>query len=100
VLMVVCMPLALVAAGATYLDARPHDARGHRRVELGLPAEDLPCRRADIAAVLTQPDAADQPAPTRSRGTRSKRDSSTVLWFDDFAATFGRFPPLQIPYAA
>jgi hypothetical protein len=61
-LVVVCMPLTLLPADAASLHAGLHGRPGELWLELGLPTEDVPRRRADIAAVQTQPDAADQHA--------------------------------------
>jgi hypothetical protein len=61
-LMVVCMPLALLPANAARLDAGLDDRPGELRLELGLPAQDLARGRAHITAVQTQADTADQRA--------------------------------------
>jgi hypothetical protein len=61
-LVVVCMPLTLFPADAASLHAGLHGRPGELWFELGLPAEDVSRRGADIAAVQTQPDAADQHA--------------------------------------
>src|SRR6476620_3911460 len=61
-LMVVCMPLALLAADAARLDASLDDRPGEVRLELGLPAQDLARGRAHITAVQTQADTADHRA--------------------------------------
>ena len=61
-LMVACMPLALLAADAARQDAGLDDRPGERRLELGLPAQDLPRGRAHITAVQTQADTTDHRA--------------------------------------
>jgi hypothetical protein len=60
VLMVIGMPIALFAACPANLGAGLHDGAGETRVELRLPAQDAPRSSADITAVQTEPDAADQ----------------------------------------
>jgi hypothetical protein len=57
--MVTGMPVALRAASLASLSAGPHSGSGQARVKLRLPAEKTPCRGADIAAIETEPNAAD-----------------------------------------
>ncbi len=59
---VVCVPLALVRAGATHLGACLHDRSREVRLEFGLPAEDLARGGAQIGAVQTQADTANHHA--------------------------------------
>jgi hypothetical protein len=61
-LMVLCVPFALLRADAASLRAGLHDGSRELRIERGLPTEDIARRSAHIAAVQTQPDAADQHA--------------------------------------
>jgi large subunit ribosomal protein L25 len=58
--MVAGMSLALLPASTARLGTSMHDRPGDGRVELRLPAQDATGRRADVAAVLTEPDAPDQ----------------------------------------
>jgi len=60
VLVVIGMPLALCRARPASFGAGLHDGSGQVRVELRLPAQDAPRRSADLTAVQTEPDAADQ----------------------------------------
>ena len=61
-LVVVCMPLTLLRAGATHLGACLHDRPREVRLELGLPAEDLARGGAQIGAVQTKADTANHHA--------------------------------------
>ena len=61
-LMVLCVPFALLRADAASLRAGLHDGSRELRLELRLPAEDIARRSTHIAAVQTQPDAAGQHA--------------------------------------
>jgi hypothetical protein len=58
-LMMVCVPLALLAAGAACLQARFHHSARELGNELRLPAQDSSGRDADVTAVLTESDAAE-----------------------------------------
>lgn len=60
VLVVIGVPLAFLPGRPAGLGAGLNDCLGELRHELGLPAENPPCRSADVAAVLTQTDTADQ----------------------------------------
>jgi hypothetical protein len=57
-LVMVCMPLTLLTTRAARLEARVHNAARELRHKLRLPAHNPSGRNADIAAVLTQGDAA------------------------------------------
>ena len=58
VLVMVCMPLTLLATRAARLEARLHNAAREFRHELRLPAQNSSGRHTDVAAVLTESDAA------------------------------------------
>jgi hypothetical protein len=57
-LVMVCVPLTLLATRAARLEARLHNAARELGNELRLPAQNPSGRDADVAAVLTQADAA------------------------------------------
>jgi hypothetical protein len=60
VLMVVRVPLALLGAGPAGLGARLNERARGLRIELGHSADDSARRSADVTAVLTQADTAEQ----------------------------------------
>jgi hypothetical protein len=53
VLVVTSVALAFIAASTTSLDASLNDDAGELGHELGLPAEDISGRRADVTAIST-----------------------------------------------
>jgi hypothetical protein len=56
-LVMMCVPLALIAASPTSFEASLKSNAGELGNELGLPAEDATGRDADVTAVQTQRDA-------------------------------------------